>query len=54
VQARVEDIFHVRQIVDVKQRKMKSTQNLYNFWEKAFMEIKNRELHRINKENAML
>lgn len=57
VQARVEDIFHLRQIVDVKNKKIKPIQggNLHHDTQQnIFEEVKGREFKRVNKENGMI
>ena len=53
---RVDDIFHLKQIVDIKNNKLKdkalanSDQDSTN----VFDEVKSREVQRINKENSLL
>lgn len=53
---RVDDIFHLKQIVDIKNNKLKdkalanSDQDSTN----VFDEVKSKEVQRINKENALL
>ena len=53
---RVDDIFHLKQIVDVKHNKLKDKALAQNDNDSTnvFDEVKNREIQRINKENSML
>lgn len=53
---RVDDIFHLKQIVDLKNNKLKDKALASNDNDSTnvFDEVKNRELQRINKENSML
>jgi len=53
---RVDDIFHLKQIVDLKNSKLKDKALASNDQDSTnvFDEVKNRELQRINKENSML
>ena len=53
---RVDDIFHLKQIVDLKNNKLKDKALASNDQDSTnvFDEVKNRELQRINKENSML
>lgn len=53
---RVDDIFHLKQIVDIKNNKLKDKALASNDQDSTnvFDEVKNREIQRINKENSML
>lgn len=53
---RVDDIFHLKQIVDIKNNKLKDKALANNDQDSAnvFEEVKSREIQRINKENSML
>ena len=53
---RVDDIFHLKQIVDLKNNKLKDKALAKNDQDSTntFDEVKNREVQRINKENSML
>jgi len=53
---RVDDIFHLKQIVDIKNDKLKDKALASNDQDSTsvFDEVKNREIQRINKENSML
>lgn len=53
---RVDDIFHLKQIVDIKNHKLKDKALASNDQDSTnvFDEVKNREIQRINKENSML
>jgi uncharacterized membrane protein YfhO len=53
---RVDDIFHLKQIVDIKNNKLKDRAIANNDQDSAnvFEEVKSREIQRINKENSML
>lgn len=53
---RVDDIFHLKQIVDLKNNKLKDKALASNDQDSTnvFDEVKNREIQRINKENSML
>jgi uncharacterized membrane protein YfhO len=52
----VDDIFHLKQIVDIKNNKLKDKALANNDQDSAnvFEEVKSREIQRINKENSML
>lgn len=53
---RVDDIFHLRQLVDLKNYKLKDKAAALNDNDctAVFDEVKNREIQRVNKENSML
>ena len=53
---RVDDIFHLRQLVDLKNYRLKDKAQALNDNDctSVFDEVKNRELQRVNKENSML
>ena len=53
---RVDDIFHLKQIVDIKNDKLKDKALASNDQDSTsvFDEVKNREIQRINKENSMV
>lgn len=52
----MDDIFHLKQIVDIKNNKLKDKALANNDQDSAnvFEEVKSREIQRINKENSML
>jgi hypothetical protein len=53
---RVDDIFHLRQLVDLKNNKLKDKAAALNDNDctAVFDEVKSREIQRVNKENSML
>ena len=53
---RVDDIFHLKQIVDIKNNKLKDKAISSNDQDSTcvFDEVKSREIQRINKENSLL
>jgi len=54
--SRVDDIFHLRQLIDIKNNKLTSKAIAANDQEStnAFDEVKSKEVQRINKENSLL
>lgn len=56
VLARVDDIFHLKQIVDIKNNKLKDKAIASNDQDSTniFDEVKSKEVQRINKENSIL
>ena len=52
----MDDIFHLKQIVDIKNNKLKDKALAGSDQDNTFIfdEVKNKELQRINKENSLL
>jgi len=53
---RVDDIFHLKQLIDIKNGKLKDKALASNDQESTnvFDEVKSKEIQRVNKENSLL